>query len=65
MKLNEFSLTMPYTTEDRGLVNNFAVEPKSYAAEPASDQKKTMNMALTVGGVLLVVGLCAFAATLS
>ncbi|ABW28588.1 photosystem II assembly protein Psb34 [Acaryochloris marina] len=56
---------MPYTTEDRGLVNNFAVEPKSYAAEPASDQKKTLNMALTVGGVLLVVGLCAFAATLS
>lgn len=56
---------MPYTTEDRGLVNNFAVEPKSYAAEPATGKQKTINRALTIGGVLLVVGLCAFAATLS
>lgn len=56
---------MRYTTEDRGLINNFAVEPKSYAAEPATGKQKTVNLALTVGGVVLVVGLCAFAATLS
>ncbi len=56
---------MRYITEDRGLINNFAEEPKSYAAEPPTARQKTINTVLVVGGVLLVTGLCAFAATLS
>ncbi|NJM64197.1 MAG: ssl1498 family light-harvesting-like protein [Acaryochloris sp. RU_4_1] len=56
---------MRYTTEDKGLLNNFAVEPKSYAAEPPTAKTKTINTLLTVGGILVIAGLCAFAATLS
>lgn len=56
---------MPYTTEDRGLINNFAAEPKTYAAEPPTAKQKTTNLVLTIGGIVLVVGLCAFATTLS
>lgn len=56
---------MRYTTEDRGLINNFAVEPKTYAAEPPTTKQKNTNRVLAIGGVVIVIALCAFAATFS
>ena len=31
---------MPYTNEERGLLNNFAKEPKVYPAEPPTNGQK-------------------------
>lgn len=51
---------MPYTTEEGGRLNNFAVEPKVYQAD-APDKKQQMNYIvlgilafLFVGGLLFV-----------
>lgn len=51
---------MPYTTEEGGRLNNFAVEPKVYQAE-APDKKQQINYivlgslgALLVGSLLFV-----------
>lgn len=56
---------MPYTTEEGGRLNNFAVEPKMYeAAPPDSGQRRTY---LILGGlaVSLLVGLFAVAIAVS
>ena len=51
---------MPYTTEEGGRLNNFAREPKVYAAEPPTknEQKKYIfwgiAAAALVGGVIFV-----------
>jgi hypothetical protein len=51
---------MPYTTDDEGRMNNFAVEPKMYPAEPPTlDQKKGylllgLTAATLVGGLLVI-----------
>lgn len=48
---------MPYTTEEGGRLNNFAVEPKVYQAD-APDKKQQMNyLVLGVLGAVLVGGL--------
>ncbi|MGK7922209.1 MAG: ssl1498 family light-harvesting-like protein [Trichodesmium sp.] len=46
---------MPYTTEEGGRLNNFAVEPKVYQAD-APDQKQQMNYLIlgALGAVLIV-----------
>ncbi|MGD1713851.1 photosystem II assembly protein Psb34 [Hydrocoleum sp. CS-953] len=45
---------MPYTTEEGGRLNNFAVEPKVYQAD-APDQKQQMNyLILGALGVVLI-----------
>jgi hypothetical protein len=57
---------MRYTKEeDTGLINNFAVEPKMYRAEPASQTQKTQTLVLVVGGLALVAGLVVVAVSLS
>ncbi len=48
---------MPYTTEEGGLLNNFAREPKVYTAEPPTDGQKRNYIFLGVAGALLVGGL--------
>ena len=51
---------MPYTNEERGLLNNFAKEPKVYPAEPPTNSQKLtyiilgMAAALLIGGVIFV-----------
>lgn len=51
---------MPYQIEDEdGKLNNFAVEPKMYQAEPKSDADQKNTMMLSVLGGVLVVGLIA------
>ncbi|WP_139276692.1 photosystem II assembly protein Psb34 [Spirulina major] len=43
---------MPYTKEEGGRINNFAVEPDMYVANPPSSNEKR-NYA--IGGVLALV----------
>lgn len=46
---------MPYTKEDGGRLNNFAVQPKMYVAEPPN--KKQQRNYLIMGGIsLLLIG---------
>ncbi|MEB3887482.1 photosystem II assembly protein Psb34 [Lyngbya sp. CCY1209] len=52
---------MPYTTEEGGRLNNFAVEPKVYTAEPPTKNQIRNYIILGVGAVVLVVGLFAVA----
>ena len=51
---------MAYQIEDEdGKLNNFAVEPTMYQAEPQSDADQKNTMLLGVLGGVLVVGLIA------
>jgi hypothetical protein len=43
---------MPYTTEEGGRLNNFAVEPKVYRAEPPTKQQQLRYL---IGGVVAAV----------
>lgn len=58
---------MPYTTEDGGRLNNFAIEPKMYQAEaPTSTQKRNYlilgTLATTlIGGAIYVAVLASSA----
>ncbi|MEO0489333.1 MAG: ssl1498 family light-harvesting-like protein [Cyanobacteria bacterium P01_A01_bin.123] len=56
---------MPYTTEDGGRLNNFAVEPKMYEAEPPTGSQKRNYAILGIAAVLLIGGLFAVAASVS
>jgi hypothetical protein len=56
---------MPYTEEDGGRLNNFAVEPKMYEATPPSSAQKRIYLVLGVIGLLLVGGLIFVAAAVS
>jgi len=56
---------MPYTTEDGGRLNNFAVEPKVYKAEPPTQKQKVQYVILGVGAVALIGGLIAIAVSVS
>lgn len=56
---------MPYTTEDGGRLNNFAVEPKVYKAEPPNQKQKVQYLILGVGAVALIGGLLAIAVSVS
>ncbi len=48
---------MPYTKEEGGLLNNFAVEPKVYTAEPPSQNQIRNYLILGGLGVALIGGL--------
>lgn len=56
---------MPYTTEEGGRLNNFAVEPKVYRAEPPTQKQKIQYVALAVGAVTLIGGMLAIAVAVS
>jgi len=45
---------MSYINEENGILNNFAVEPKIYQAEPPSEKEQRNYLILGIGGALLV-----------
>jgi hypothetical protein len=57
--------TMPYTVEEGGRLNNFAIEPKVYQAAPLESRQKMRRLALALGGGLLVVALMTIAVGVS
>ena len=48
---------MPYTKEDGGRLNNFAVEPKVYKAQPPTKTEQRNYIILGLTALLLVSGL--------
>lgn len=56
---------MRYVKEEGGLLNNFAIEPKMYQAEPPTQNQKRTYIILAVVGALLVGGLMAVAISVS
>ena len=52
---------MRYTVEDGGRLNNFAVEPKMYKAEPPTGNQKRNYIIVGVVGMVLVGALMAVA----
>ena len=52
---------MPYTTEEGGRLNNFAVEPKIYEAVPPSKSEQRNYLILGAGALLLLGGLISVA----
>lgn len=52
---------MPYTTEEGGRLNNFAVEPKVYDAIPPNKAQQRNYIILGTVAVLLIAGLLAIA----
>lgn len=49
---------MRYTTEEGGRLNNFAVEPKMYQAEPPTPTQKRNYIILGALGTVLIGALC-------
>ena len=58
-------IKMPYTTEESGLMNNFANEPAMYEAEPPTEQQKKKYWVLGALSALLITGLVVVAVTVS
>lgn len=56
---------MPYTTEEGGRLNNFAVEPKVYKAEPPNKQQQVQFLIIGAVGLALVGGLIFVAVSVS
>lgn len=48
---------MPYTTEDGGRLNNFAIEPKIYQEEAPTQTQKRNYLVLSIAAAALVGGL--------
>jgi hypothetical protein len=48
---------MPYTREDGGRLNNFAVQPKMYVAEPPNNKQKRNYVIMGVVSLVLIGGL--------
>jgi hypothetical protein len=48
---------MPYTEEEGGRLNNFAVEPKVYGATPPSKTEQRNYIILGIAAFLLLGGL--------
>jgi hypothetical protein len=48
---------MRYTEEENGILNNFAVEPKVYKAEPPTKTQQIKYIVMGAGALVLVVGL--------
>lgn len=48
---------MPYTEEDGGRLNNFAVEPKMYKAEPPTQKEQRNFLIIGILGFILIGGL--------
>jgi hypothetical protein len=50
---------MPYTEEEGGRLNNFAIEPKMYQAEPPTEaQKRNSIISIAITSVLVAIGIC-------
>lgn len=47
---------MPYTTEDGGRLNNFAIEPKMYQAEPPTTTQKRNYLITGIIATGLIAG---------
>ncbi len=56
---------MRYTEDEGGRLNNFAVEPKMYTAEPPTGTQKRTYIILGSVAASLVVGLFVVAAAVS
>jgi hypothetical protein len=56
---------MPYIKEEGGRLNNFAVEPKVYTAEPPTSSQKRNYLIAGLAGMALVGGLVVLAFTIS
>lgn len=56
---------MRYTTEGDGRLNNFAVEPKMYQAEPPTQNQQRLYITLGGAAVAFIGGLCAIAFAVS
>ncbi len=56
---------MRYTEDETGLMNNFAVEPKMYEAEPPTNNEKRNYVILGSIAASLVVGLLVVASAVS
>ncbi len=56
---------MPYTEEDGGRLNNFAIEPKMYQAEPPNNTQKRNYIIQAVLALFLVGGLIFLAFSIS
>lgn len=56
---------MRYTEDETGLLNNFAVEPKMYQAEPPTGSEKRNYIILGSAAASLIVGLFVIAASVS
>jgi hypothetical protein len=56
---------MPYTKEERGLLNNFAKEPKVYPSEPPTNGQKLTYTILGIAAALLIGGVIFVAFTVS
>ena len=57
---------MPYQIEDEdGKLNNFAVEPRMYQAEPKTDADQKNTLVLSVVGGVLVAALIAVTVVIS
>ena len=54
-----------YPTEEGGRLNNFAVEPKVYQAEPPNKKQQIQYLVLGGVGVALIGGLVAIAFAVS
>jgi hypothetical protein len=52
---------MPYTKEEGGRLNNFAVEPKMYQAEPPNKSEKRNYLILGTLALFLIGGMIAVA----
>ncbi|HIK32506.1 MAG TPA: ssl1498 family light-harvesting-like protein [Oscillatoriales cyanobacterium M59_W2019_021] len=48
---------MPYTTEDGGRLNNFAIEPKMYQAEPPTATQKRNYLITGILAIGLIAGI--------
>ena len=48
---------MPYTTEEGGRLNNFAIEPKIYEATPPTKTQQRNYIIMGVAAIALVGGL--------
>lgn len=56
---------MRYVEEDGGRLNNYAVEPKVYQAEPPNKNQQRNYIILGAGAVALIGGLMAVAVAVS
>jgi hypothetical protein len=56
---------MRYTKDDDGRINNFAVEPKMYSAEPPDPRQQRTYFILGVVALALVGGLIVIATVVS
>jgi len=52
-------------TEESGLLNNFAIEPKVYSSDTDEEKQKTNYLVIAGVGLLLVLGLIAVTFTIS